>query len=163
MIEFQFRVLGSCRYPHLRVTDLPNALEAVLFVLLDLELQKDWYIVVTDQSDNWRDFPTIHLQKTFDNYFLQVFSAESWSPDGQEGWFTLTGKKYDPTQIPYRLSDKLIMDDSSYFNAEFSQGIAFSKGFLVKEKRVSKLFQHFLNKDKSHWFEKEKWINLGLV
>jgi hypothetical protein len=163
MINFQFRVVGGSFYPQFRVQSLSDALVACLFVLCDLKVMGCWYVALSSMGEDRQSFPNIHIQELNGKVFFQVFVDEWNSPDGEAGWFTLFEDQAALKCQPFSLIDELNDQRENFFNAEFSQGLAFNNSFLVSKKAVIDHVKRFSEVERSNWVVGSGWLNLGLI
>lgn len=163
MIEFQLRVCGGRLHPRFETEDLGAGVEAALFVLSELRPQADWWIALRNFQSGVRGFPTVHLQATGAGAFLQFFAAEEISPDGAEGWMTLTPSGKAPPGDPFCLLDDPGAETDGYFAFGPNRGIGFATGFLCPPDTVSTALRHMCAAPPKDWTAVGEWVNLGLI
>lgn len=161
MINFHLQSTELLVFPQLKTLSMQQGLEACEFCAIAFQTAINWSVAISSVERD-QAFPTIHFQRCEQGMFLQFFAADTWSVDGEEGWFTLSMLPNVSTEDPVIASD-LYETERQYFRALFADGVHFSKHYLCSDEMVVSVLKKMKHSEPEAWFGHGNWQNLGLI
>lgn len=151
---------GSTRFIELKLNDIRQGLDFILFSLEHFAHAKEDHLSLSINERGNQDFPAINLQKNGPLFLFQIYVSDQHS-NLEEGWYTLVENAIDP--LPEELISTVWDEPGDvFFQACFADGLMFSHYLLASKDSLVGLLEKYTD-DLSAWLNHGKFVNLGMI